>query len=80
MHFGFALEMSDIDLSNTDLVDTHLDLLSRDKCTDIPNKYFGCLHKIFKRSSRHLQCNNFSPSKTSSKRLGRRKIVTLKTC
>ena len=54
MHFGFDLELSDIDLWNTDLVDTHLDLLSRDKYTDIPHKYFGCLHKIFKRSSRHV--------------------------
>ena len=40
MHFGFALELSDIDLWNTDWVDTHLDFLSRDKYTDIPNKYF----------------------------------------
>ena len=24
MHFGFALELSDIDLWNTDLLDTHL--------------------------------------------------------
>ena len=77
MHFGFALELSDIDLWNTDLLDTHLDLLSRDKYTDIPGKYYVCLHKIFKRSSRHafktssrrLQRNNFSSSKTSSIRL-----------
>ena len=85
MHFGFALELSDIDLWNTDLLDTPLDLLSRDKYTDIPIKYFVWLHKIFKRSSRHvfktasrhvfktssrrLQHNNFSSSKTSSKRL-----------
>ena len=62
MHFGFALELSDIDLWNTDLLDTHLDLLSRDKYTDIPSKYFVCLHKIFKRSSRHV-------FKTSSRRL-----------
>ena len=54
MHFGFALELSDIDLWNTDLLDTHLDLLSRDKYTDIPSKYFVCLHKIFKWSSRHV--------------------------
>ena len=73
MHFGFPLELSDIDLWNTDLLDTHLDLLSRDKYTGIPSKYFVCLHKIFKGSSRHV-------FKTSSRRLGRRKIVTLKTC
>ena len=35
---------------------------SRDKYTDIPSKYFVCLHKIFKRSSRHV-------FKTSSRRL-----------
>ena len=29
MHFGFALELSDIDLWNTDLLDTHLDYLSQ---------------------------------------------------
>ena len=54
MHFGFALELSDIDLWNTDLLDTHLDLLSPDKNTDIHSKYFVCLHKIFKMSSRHV--------------------------
>ena len=36
MYFGFALELSGIDLWNIDLLDTHLDLLD----TDIPNKYF----------------------------------------
>ena len=46
MHFGFALELSDIDLWNTHFLDTHLDLLSPDKYTDIPSKYFVCLHKI----------------------------------
>ena len=81
MHFGFALELSDIDLWNTDLLDTHLDLLSRDRHTDIPSKYFACLHKIFKRSSRHIfKTSSRHVFKTSSTRLGRRKIVTLKTC
>ena len=28
MHFGFTLELSDIDLWNTDLLDTHLGLLN----------------------------------------------------
>ena len=89
MHFGFALDSSDIDLWNIDLLDTHLDLLD----TDIPSKYFACLHNVFKTSSRHvfktssrhvfktssrhvfktssrrLQRNNFSSSKTSSRRL-----------
>ena len=27
MHFGFALELPDIDLRNIDLLDTYLDLL-----------------------------------------------------
>ena len=65
MHFEFALELSDIDLWNIDLLDTHLDWLSPDKYTDIPSKYFVCLDNVFK---------------TSSRRLGRGKIVTLKTC
>ena len=30
MHFGCALESSDIDLLNIDLLDTHLDLLDID--------------------------------------------------
>ena len=92
MHFGFALE-----LSNVDLLDTHLDLLD----TNIPSKYFACLNNVFKTSSRHVfktsskhvfktssrhvfktssrhvfktssrrpQRNNFSSSKTSSRRL-----------
>ena len=107
--------MSDIDLWNKDLLDTHLDLLG----TDITTKHFVCLQDVLKASSRYvfktfsrhvfktpsrhafkmswrrLQHNNFSSSKTSSRRLGRslenvfntssrrlgrRKIVTLKTC
>ena len=44
MHFGFALELSNVDyLLNIDLLDTHLDLLD----TDIPSKYQDM-------SSRHL--------------------------
>ena len=50
MHFGFALELSNVDLLNIDLVDTHLDLLD----TDIPSKYFACLHNIFRTSARHV--------------------------
>ena len=91
MHFGFALELSNVDLLNIDLLDTHLDLLD----TDIPSKYFAFLNNVFKTSSRRLQYNNFSSSKTSSRRLarclqnvfrkssrplGRRKIFTLKKC
>ena len=49
MHFGFALELSNIDLWNIDLLDTHLDLLDK----DIPSKCFVCVHNVFKTSSRH---------------------------
>ena len=81
MHFGFALDSSDIYLLNIDLLDTHLDLLD----TDIPNKQSICLQDVLKTSSRHffktssryifktsskrLQRNNFSSSKTSSRHL-----------
>ena len=69
MHFGFALDSSDIDLLNMDLLDTHLDLLD----TDIPSKQFVCLQDVLedkkcyaedvlKTSSRHVL-------KTSSRRL-----------
>ena len=51
MHFGFALELSDIGLLNINLLDTHLDLLN----TDIPSKCFVCLHDVFKTSSRSFQ-------------------------
>ena len=50
MHFRFAIELSNVDLLNIDLSDTHLDLLD----TDIPSKYFACLHNVFKTSSRHV--------------------------
>ena len=53
MHFGFALDLSDIDLLNIDLLDqryTHLDLLD----TDIPSKHFVCLQDVLKTSSRHV--------------------------
>ena len=85
MHFGFALESSDIDLWNIDFLGTHLDLLD----TDIPSKYFVCLNSVFKTSSRYVfkissrhvfKTSSRHVFKTSSRRLGRRKIVTLKTC
>ena len=41
--------------------------------TNIPSKHFVYLQDVFKTSSRHV-------FKTPSRRLGRRKIVTLKTC
>ena len=46
MYFGFALELSDIDLWNINMLDTHLDLLD----TDIPSVSFLSIV-----SSRRLQ-------------------------
>ena len=53
MNFGFALDLSDIDLLNIDLLDqryTHLDLLD----TDIPSKHFVCFQDVLRTSSRHV--------------------------
>ena len=50
MHFGFALDSSDIDLWNIDFLDTRLDLLD----TDIPSKYSVCVHNVIKKSARHV--------------------------
>ena len=50
MHFGFTLELSNIDLPNIDLLDTHLDFLD----TAIPGKYFVSVHSVFKTSSRYI--------------------------
>ena len=47
MHFGFALDFSDIDLKNIDLLDTYLDLSD----TGIPSKHF--LSRVM--SSRRLE-------------------------
>ena len=44
MHFGFTLDWPDIDLSNIDLLDTHLDFLDN----DVPSKHFVCLQGVFK--------------------------------
>ena len=65
MHFRFALDLSDLDLWNINLLDTHLDLLD----ADIPSKHFVCLQDVFKMYSRCFQRKNFSSSKTSSRRL-----------
>ena len=51
--FQFALDLSNIDLLNIDLLDqryTHLDLLD----TDTPGKHFVCLQDVFKMSSSHV--------------------------
>ena len=50
MHFGSTLDLSNIDLWNIDLLDTHLNLLD----TDISSKHFVCLQDVFKVSSRHI--------------------------
>ena len=70
MGFGLALELSNVDLLNIGLLDTHLDLLD----TDIPNKYFACLHNVFKTSARHvfktcLKTSSRYVFKTSSRHL-----------
>ena len=51
--FGFAIDSSDIDLLNVDLLNqryTHLDLLD----TDIPGKHFVSFQDVLKTSSRHI--------------------------
>ena len=64
MRFGLALELSNVDLLNIDLLDTHLDLLD----TDIPSKYFACLHNFFKAPSRHVfKTSSIHVFKTSSR-------------
>ena len=64
MHFGFASELSDIDLWNIDLLGTHFDLLD----ADIPSKYFVFLHNVFqdvfKTSCKGLQDSFKTSSKT----------------
>ena len=50
MLFWFALDLSDIDLWNIDLLGTHLDLLY----TDIPSKHFVCLQDSFKTCLQHV--------------------------
>ena len=84
MRFGLALELSNVDLLNIDLLDTHLDLID----TDIPSKYFACLHNIFKMSSRHvfktssrhvLKMSWWHVFKTSSRRLQRNNFWSSKT-
>ena len=49
MHFGFDLDLTDIDLWNIDLLDTHLDLLD----ADITGKNFACFRDVLKTSSRY---------------------------
>ena len=78
MHFGFALDLSDIDLLNIDLLDqryTHLDLFVSKTSSRYAFKTSS--RHVFKTSSRHvfitssrrLQRNNLSSSMTSWRRL-----------
>ena len=84
MRFGLALELSNVDLLNIDLLDTHLDLLD----TDIPSKYFACLHNVFRASSRYafktssrhvFKTSSRHAFKTSSRRLQRNNFSSSKT-
>ena len=83
MHFGFTLDSSVTDLWNIDLLDAYLDLLD----TYIFSKHYVCLldvlqissRHVFKTPWRHLQRNNFSSSKTFSRRLARCLQDTFKT-
>ena len=89
MHFGFALELSDIDLWNIDLLDTHLDLLG----TDIRSIFFVSIvssRRLQDMSSRHLQdisstrhvfkMSSGHDFKMSSRRLRRYKFAKLRIC
>ena len=84
MHFRFTLELSNVDLLNIDLLDKHLDMLD----TNIPSKYFACLHNVCKTSSRHVfrtssrhvfKTSSTHVFKTSSRRLQRNNISSSKT-
>ena len=64
MHFGFALELPDIDLWNIDLLDTYLALLDP--------QYFVSLHSVFKTSSKHVfKTSSRHVFKTSSRHVFR---------
>ena len=86
MHFGLALELSDIDMWNIDSLDTHLDFLD----TNISSKYFVILHNVFKTSWRHVfkmssrhvfKMSSRHVLKTSSALLRWRRFeVVFKTC
>ena len=68
MHFGLAIELSDIDLWDIDSLDTHLDSLD----TNIPSKYLVCLHSVFKTSSRYaLETSSRHVFKLSSRQVFR---------
>ena len=71
MHFGFAIDLSDIDL-----LDTELDMLD----TDTPSKHFVCPQDVLKTSSRHIfKMSSRQVLKTSSICLEHSKFSTFKT-
>ena len=68
MYFGFALDLSDRDLLNIDLLNqryTHLDLLD----TDIPSKHFVSLQDVWKTSSSLQDMSSRPLQDMSSRRL-----------
>ena len=74
--FGFALDLSDIDLWNIDLVDTYTFRFTRYRCLQffVSNMSWKCLQdmssgRLQDMSFRCLQHNSFSSPKTSSRRL-----------
>ena len=84
MHFGFTLELSDVDLLNVDLLDqryTHWDLFvsktSWRRLLDMSSRRLQDMssRRLQDMSSRRLQRNNFLSSKMSWRRLQ----VVLKT-
>ena len=89
MHFGFTLDLSDIDFLNVDLLDqsyTHLYLFVSEtswrRRQDMSSRRLQDMssRRLQDMSSRRLQDVLRDVFKTFSRRLGRRKIVTLKTC
>ena len=75
---------SHLDLLDTDILSKHFVCVHSVFKTSSRYVFKTSIRHVFNTSSRRLQRNNFSFSTTSckmsSRRLGRRKIVTLKTC
>ena len=78
MHFGFVLDSWNIDLWEMDLLDTNLDIDSR-RLEDMSSSRLQDVFSVTVFSlPRRLEDVLEDVFKTSSRRLGRRKIVTLK--
>ena len=65
IHFGFALDSSDINLWQLDLLDT-----------DIPSKHFFCLQNVLKTSLRHVKIR----ATVITNRASYGKLDVFKTC